>query len=158
MLDLLTGLTLGAHLVSLHLPYGDYSSLNPGMYLRSDGGIVTGGYRNSFGRASFYAGYSWTHGPWSLTLGVVSGYKRASTITTTCWNLSPSLARNKDEVGEMRERCTTEVKRHPMPVAPLLAPSFTLPTVGEFVPRVTILPKLQAHSSTAVHFSLEHML
>ena len=155
MFDVLAGITIGVHLASVHVPAGNYSGVNPGLYVRLDQGLVAGGYRNSFGRASFYGGYNFTRGPFSLTLGAVTGYERSSEITTTCWTASPVLARNRDDVGQTRGQCVTDVRRRPMLVAPLIAPSVTLPVLGGIAPRITVLPKLVAHSATTVHFSLE---
>lgn len=79
----------GAHLVSHHVGADGFNNANVGAYVVVDGWTV-GAYRNSLYRTSIYAGYQFDWGPFSLTAGVVSGYKREVTECTgsraqTCW-------------------------------------------------------------------------
>ncbi len=57
-----------------------YESFNPGLYLRLDSGATAGFYRNSYGRWSTYAGWTWqTAGDrFALTVGAVTGYPTRS--------------------------------------------------------------------------------
>ena len=66
--------TIGVHLGSLHIPAKDYNNTNPGLYVRLDSGWTGGLYRNSLAKNSVYAGYTWTHGAFSVTAGGVTGY------------------------------------------------------------------------------------
>ena len=66
--------TVGIHLGSLHIPAKDYNNSNPGLYVRLDSGWTGGLYRNSLRKNSVYAGYTWTHGAFSVTAGGVTGY------------------------------------------------------------------------------------
>ena len=70
--------TFGAHLHTLHLgaqAHGLQDS-TPGLYLRTDAGLTLGHYRNSHGRPSSYAGWTWQAADqrFALTAGVVTGY------------------------------------------------------------------------------------
>lgn len=99
------GAVIGAHLVSLHgAPTYDctptdaggtplyarrecsYQNVNPGAYVRLASGATFGAYRNSYGRASAYAGWTWQTegGAFALTAGAVAGYRGAA--------LSPLIA------------------------------------------------------------------
>lgn len=70
---LILGLTLGSYHFDRQ---ADYNEINPGAYAICDG--WTGGvYRNSLSRTSAFAGHAFSWGPFSLGLGVVSGYQRA---------------------------------------------------------------------------------
>jgi hypothetical protein len=68
--------TVGLHVASHHMSSGRYNNYNPGLYWRADSGLTVGGYRNSHGWNSYYAG--WTFEDRSravgLTVGAVSGY------------------------------------------------------------------------------------
>lgn len=66
--------TVGVHLGSLHIPAKGYNNSNPGLYVRLDSGWTGGLYRNSLRKNSVYAGYTWTHGAFSVTAGGVTGY------------------------------------------------------------------------------------
>ncbi|MBE7419858.1 MAG: hypothetical protein HS128_19300 [Ideonella sp.] len=73
----LAGLTLGLHLVSLH-SVGGMQTFTPGLYVRTPAGFTAGAYRNSEGRGSAYAAWTFEalHGRVALTAGVVAGYRR----------------------------------------------------------------------------------
>lgn len=70
--------TLGLHLFSQHLPSATYNNVNPGIYYRLAEGPVAGIYRNSVRRTSIYAGYTWQHDRFDLTVGAVTGYNRGA--------------------------------------------------------------------------------
>lgn len=71
-------LLIGAHIATHHFDeqFSGMQGNNPGLYARLENGITVGGYRNSFGRASFYAGYTWQtqDGRFALTAGGLTGY------------------------------------------------------------------------------------
>jgi hypothetical protein len=79
-----TGITVGAHLRSWHSQPG-YNNDNPGLYIRSADGWTAGTYRNSERRQSTYAGrtlstHLGSHVEASLTLGAITGYRRAEVL------------------------------------------------------------------------------
>lgn len=85
------GLIVGAHLLTAHLGQHahQYRTVTPGLYVRAaEGGLTLGAFRNSHGRASAYAGWTWQHGPFALTAGAATGYpqRRVSPL------LIPSVA------------------------------------------------------------------
>lgn len=66
---------VGLHLVSGHSrPF--FEAANPGLYVKRDDGLTAGLLRNSYGRASVYAG--WTletaDGRLAVTVGAITGY------------------------------------------------------------------------------------
>lgn len=67
----------GMHIGSQHYPSRDFNNLNPGGYVRWDGGLTIGGYYNSERRMSAYAGYTTSWGPATITVGAITGYRRA---------------------------------------------------------------------------------
>jgi hypothetical protein len=110
------GAVIGAHLVSLHgSPTYDctprdaagtalyqarecaYQNLNPGAYVRLANGATFGAYRNSYGDASAYAGWTWQTegGAFALTAGAVAGY-RGSPIAPL---VAPSMRLDLSEVA-----------------------------------------------------------
>ncbi len=77
-MDVLAGLIIGAHIATAHFgaaPDTRLQDRNPGAYARLAGGATFGAYRNSIGRSSVYAGWTWTHGAFSVTAGGVTGYE-----------------------------------------------------------------------------------
>lgn len=70
--------TFGAHLHTLHLgaQAAGLQDSTPGLYMRTDAGLTLGHYRNSHGRPSSYAGWTWQTADqrFALTAGVVTGY------------------------------------------------------------------------------------
>lgn len=67
--------TYGLHLATGH-SRGGYESQTPGVYLRWNSGLTLGAYRNSDGRDSAYAAWTFSdrHDRLALTVGAVSGY------------------------------------------------------------------------------------
>jgi len=43
-------------------------------------GATVGAFRNSIGRNSGYAGWTWQAGPFGLTAGAITGYPRAKVL------------------------------------------------------------------------------
>lgn len=67
--------TIGLHLLTAHAVPG-YEAVTPGVYARHESGLTFGAYRNSIGRRSAYAGWTFESGRFALTVGAVSGYGR----------------------------------------------------------------------------------
>jgi hypothetical protein len=86
------------HLVSWH-DRGEYDNANLGLALRWNGGLVAGGFHNSFGRTSWYGGlivpaYQGRALQLELMAGVITGYSDSSPIDLVAvpslgWRLSP---------------------------------------------------------------------
>lgn len=89
------GALIGAHLLSAHsnptyhtvvdqagqpLDSHRFELVTPGAYVRLANGGTFGAFRNSYGRASVYAGYTWETADrrWALTLGGITGYNGAA--------------------------------------------------------------------------------
>ena len=139
--------TIGLDLASVHVPDHGQHDFNPGLYWKSRDGLTLGAYSNSYARLSMYAGLTIEHGPFALTVGVVSGYERH---TVDC---KRTLA--IDRQGFMN--VCGESSGSPGYFTALVAPSVRLPEVLGVVPRVTLLPGLHG-GSTTFHLSLEREL
>ena len=87
------GAVIGVHLLSLHSNPGyvtavdipgrplqteRFETATPGLSLRLANGATVGAYRNSYGRGSAYAGWTFETADqrWALTVGAVTGYPR----------------------------------------------------------------------------------
>jgi hypothetical protein len=71
-----TALAIGVSIASYHFDRDiPYQEINPGVYAICDK-WTAGVYRNSFNDLSVFAGYSLELGPFSIALGVVTGYGR----------------------------------------------------------------------------------
>lgn len=75
---------IGLQLASAHFGH-DASSMEwvtPGVYARHPSGFTAGVYRNSEGRGSAFAGWTWQteSRTWAITVGAVAGYQRASVM------------------------------------------------------------------------------
>lgn len=77
---------IGIHLFTQHQPQRytargshRYESFTPGLYGRSASGMTLGAYRNSYGDASAYAGWTFETNDrrWALLVAGVVGYKRS---------------------------------------------------------------------------------
>lgn len=76
--------TVGVHTASWHDRPG-FRTLTPGAYLRTDAGLTAGALRNSEGRASAYAGWTWGTDEArrlsaAATAGVITGYSLAPAV------------------------------------------------------------------------------
>ena len=143
----LRGWTVGAHIATRHLPERAHlHDTNPGLYLVAPEGWVAGGYRNSLGRTSLYAGHVFSAGPAALTVGVISGYRRRATLYE---------ARCADAAYTWCVRWDTGVKAE---LAPLVAPSLLLPALAGWSARISYLPSFGQLKSDALHLSVEHVL
>lgn len=146
MLDLLAGVTLGVHLASAHIPARSYEhNFNPGIYARDEAsGVTLGTYHNSLGRQTFYVADTIGSGPLNITLGVATGYKRHVQYGQQC---PPEITGYK--------ACYIQSPGRKAYLAPIVAPSVTLPEIGGMTPRLTYLPG-SAGSSNVFHLSVEH--
>jgi hypothetical protein len=128
--------TVGAHLVSVHIPGNlGRNNTNTGLSYRHDSGAMVGFFRNSINRTSVYVAYQLSVGPVDVALGATTGYKEQCRVT---------------ETG--RTFCSGYSPKH---WTPLVVPSYALPAVSGFVPRLSIVPGRQ---STALHLSIERSL
>jgi hypothetical protein len=125
MTTFLTGLVVGLHIASAHLPDNGENNFNPGIYARTESGWVAGIYNNSFHRPTAYLGKQWEwsggFGPWSLALGGATGYDR-------------------------------EVH---LPITPLVDVSLRLPEVLNYTPRLHFVPGAIMGKPSVIHLSLE---
>lgn len=141
---------IGLHTVSLHLPQEDYlNNVNPGIYVRAENGATAGVYRNSIGRASFYAGITFEYGPFALTLGGLTGYK-IKRESVPC--------NDEQKAAGWSTGCTFDFGNQKHSFGLLVAPSVRLPEVFGFTPRVTGLPKFTAKGHNVLHLTIEHGL
>ena len=85
------------HLVSWH-DSGDFNNANPGAALRWNGGLAAGGFNNSYGRASWYAGLVVPlverRFQVELMTGAITGYSESTPIDLVIvpslgWRMSP---------------------------------------------------------------------
>lgn len=74
-----SGWILGLHLFSVHAQPG-YERVTPGLYAMSPSGLTVGAFRNSEGGRSVYAGCTWQGQRFGMTVGAVSGYRRAGML------------------------------------------------------------------------------
>jgi hypothetical protein len=140
MLDLLTGLTIGLHLVSAHVPAQDWhNNVNPGVYVTTPDGYTAGVYRNTLDRTTFYAGRAFTYGAFSLALGVASGYQRIE-YTGAC---------KAGGIGTPRKPCYEGFSRGAL--SPMIVPSAKLGPV-----RLSFVPGFANVGSSVFHLSVEH--
>jgi hypothetical protein len=131
------GLVVGLHLASHHFPDDEgYNNVNVGAYARFDNGLTIGGYRNSIRRNSFYAGYTQAlPGPFSVTVGAISGYK---------------LKQGKGhKVGSTSEGHTRGA------LGLLLAPSIALPSIMGVTPRIIYSPGHLVKADDSFNLSIE---
>ncbi len=72
---------LGLHLLTAHAAQG-YEAITPGAYARHESGFTVGAYRNSIGRPSAYAGWTFETEDrrFALTVGAVTGYEKRCRI------------------------------------------------------------------------------
>lgn len=128
MLMTTAGLVLGIHLATAHSS-GGMQGFNPGLYLRQDSGLTVGAYRNSYGRASAYAGWTFETADkrFALTVGAVSGYPAAPLMPVVVPSVRFALGQASGE--------------------------------GAWAVRVSLLPKPPKEGSAAgVHLSIERGL
>lgn len=82
-------IALGLHLATAHFSGHGLDPIDPGVYVRTECGATAGAFRNSYGRLSTYAGWTWQTegGLFALTAGAVTGYPAAKVMPL----LVPSL-------------------------------------------------------------------
>lgn len=153
------GVVLGAHLISLHAPaaydswvdhHGNveartrYETVTPGAYVVLGNGATLGAYRNSYGRASVYAGWTFrTEGDrFALTVGAVTGYGRFP--TSPVWP------------GEDGQNYRTY--HSGQDVEPLIVPSVRFGLTDSTSLRVGLLARPVKDGAAALHFAIETRL
>jgi len=158
--DLLDGLVLGLHLVSMHVPANDgLNNNNPGIYVRHEAGWTAGMYYNSLERISVYGAYTFTTEvvspklPLSLTVGAITGYQRRKE-TFDC--------KHGEDRGRTGSRCYRIVGYSSAPVTAMVAPSLAFPAVElatGFLPRLSYIPSVGVGNEfTVLHLSIERAL
>ena len=138
--DLLTGTTIGLHLVSAHLPAQSWENdFNPGVYVKTADGWTAGAYYNTLRRSSVDAGYTIQHGIFGLTAGAISGYE----------------ARRVRVCDYSDTRNCTPIRGYGHgPLVPLWSLCATLPPVDDVTPRLSFMPGVGAAKSSVLHLSV----
>jgi hypothetical protein len=145
MLTFMTAAVIGMHIGSVHVPASDHlQNVNPGLYVRAESGATVGFYRNSHGRHSVYAGWTFERGPFALTVGGITGYQRRDVVCTG------------DRLAKGFTRCWDGDSSGP--IGPLVAPSVRLPEFAGLTPRLTFMPKLAAKGHAVFHLTIERPL
>lgn len=134
--------TLGIDTLSVHLPQQGQDDFNPGAYYRFDNGAGFGAYHNSMRRVSVWVGWSWASGPFAMTLGGITGYQRKN-VEVAC--------------GPGFTYCYRAEGASPGAIAPLIAPSVSLPAVLGITPRIVFMPGIRG-ASNVFHLTLEKSL
>jgi hypothetical protein len=98
-----TGWIVGLHLISLHAPNcyevervcRRYESGTPGVYFKAPRGLTVGGYSNSYGKPSAYAGWTFETDDrrFALTVAGATGYPRGAVVPL----VAPSIRMNLSE-------------------------------------------------------------
>jgi hypothetical protein len=154
--ELLHGLVIGLHLVSAHVPEAKYTNNeNPGVFVRTESGWTAGIYRNSLKRTSVYGGFTFTTDavailPLSLTVGVVSGYKKRR-VETSCAALGISSVPFSDVCFHYEGNSRTNASL-------MLSPSVALPAAQQYigvVPRLSYIPNIGTSRFSVFHLSVE---
>lgn len=65
---------VGVHLGTYHFERNGQREFNPGVYVNCDG-VTAGLYVNSHSKPTWYAGRTFEHGIFALTVGVGTGYQ-----------------------------------------------------------------------------------
>lgn len=139
----IASLVIGVHLASVHFPQEPYqNNNNPGWYVKTQSGLTLGTYRNTINRDSFYLGQTFSHEPFSLTLGIISGYQKKE-YEGKCTNGYVSKPGQPCYIGNT-----------PGAIAPLIVPSVLLWDTM----RLSLIPGLPGvkNSHNALHLSLEY--
>lgn len=135
------GTEVGVHLVSAHVPAKDYqNNVNLGLYVINDNGWTFGAYRNTSRRLSVYAGQTFSYGPASVAIGLITGYDKRRV-----WYKSDKPCLD----GVVHDICWRDEGISKSKLTPIIAPSFDLGAV-----RVWYIPRIGS-SSSVIHLSLE---
>jgi hypothetical protein len=145
VLDILSGVVIGLHLVSIHVPQQEgQRNFNPGIYVRdSETGLTAGTYRNTLGKQTFYVGETVTFHRFSITFGIATGYQRRTSVVAC--NPEQSL---------YWSRCYSTTRGAKTYLTPVVAPSVRLPQVFGATPRLSFMPGM-AGTSNVFHLSVE---
>lgn len=145
-------LTFGLHTFSAHLGGDMPESFKPnnanfGLYVR-EGQWVAGGYRNTLGRPSLYAGYVFEYQRAALTVGVVSGYQ----IHRVEWY-------GKCDYGKVSAPgypCYRDDGYSKGWLSLLASPSYVVWREDKYAARISYIPRIGGlNHSSVVHLSLE---
>lgn len=136
--------TIGIHAASMHFPTeAGQNDVNPGAYVIFDSRVVLGAYYNTIRRASVHLGYAFEAGPFSLTVGAVTGYQERR-VTTPCTTACATAGWRTVGIGHGY-------------LTPMLSPGVVLPAVLGVTPRISYLPGF-GFSASVVHLSFEFPL
>jgi hypothetical protein len=139
--------TLGVHTFSLHAPARPYQNNdNFGVYVRHNGWML-GSFRNTLNRQSTYLGYVVPLGPFEVLFAGVTGYQRR--IET-----KHQAVCDDGSTPSPGQPCLYELGFSRHRIAPVIAPSITLPSLLRVTPRIWAAPGI-GRSSTVVHLSIE---
>jgi hypothetical protein len=156
--QLLSGVVIGAHLVSVHSRTG-MNNDNPGVFMRLPAGFTAGVYENSVSRTRFagageprristYAGWTFetAGGRFALTLGGATGYGRQAQVIC---------------LRAQGDRCAVTQELAQVPdLVPFAVPSLRLNITPQFAGRIGYVytPRIGAASRPvhAAHLMLEY--
>lgn len=139
---LFAGVTLGLHLVSVHVPAESWqNNVNPGIYLKTSDGWTVGAFYNTLKRTAVYGGYTFERGPFAVTVGVTTGYRKVVTDTPNPNGWGPHTI--------------TERGYSSGAFTPMIAPSVALPKIGGVTPRLSFIPGIGAVKFSVLHLSVE---
>ena len=127
-MDWLSGVVLGVHLVSAHVPsHADQNDINLGVYARTETGWLAGAYRNTIFRTSVYAGREFDWGAWGIDIVLMYGYQKET----------------KSQVGGGSHYTGFT----PGAIAPAAALTYSFQPIEGAVPRVIFMPGFNRASS-----------
>lgn len=144
MIDFLTGLTIGLHMVSAHVPAHEYqNNVNPGIYVRAENCATAGVFRNTLNRVSAYVGCTpeWDFGLVSaaVTVGLASGYQER-------------VAHDKCDVPG--PNCVRPEGFTKGAIGLIIAPSVAV-KIDKAALRLGFIPKMLGNQSNVFHLSIE---
>jgi hypothetical protein len=147
--EFLNGVVLGVHLISAHSAPG-LNDDNPGLYVRTNGGLTAGFYENSLSRThvngndgsrrvSRYLGWTWeTSGRGlALTLGAVDGYGQDA-VDRCVPNTAPPIAKRSSKLQPAETFGCSYYEHQPKvrDVLPLAALSGRVPLGADWAARM----------------------
>lgn len=147
-------LTVGLHLATAHTE-GGLNAVNPGVYVRTASGWGAGAYRNSINRLSIHAGRQFDAGPFSLYVGLVSGYKLRTDRREWCSVAAYGPALPCAD-GLQLNWVETERGWSKSGIAPLISPSVRIDLAEGYSARLAYLHKPSHRGGGAgLHLSVE---
>jgi hypothetical protein len=150
-MDALTGLVIGLHLFSTHVPNMESTNnVNPGLYARTADGWQAGVYMNTLDRTSVYVAKAFSHGPFSLVLGAMSGYQEKTTEV-------PAVGADGSCKTTGYAPCYQTQGHTRGAIGPMLALSYAAPEILGTTPRLSVMPGW-GDTHTVIHLSVEWKL